>query len=136
MSPGSTTSYTVSGTNTLGCIGSSTATIVVTPASSLTLSGNGNNIAQGSSSTSTLNFTDFGSTTTRSFVIQNTGAGTLAINSVSFTGANAAQFTIGTAPASSLTTTGTSTFSVIFSPTAIGAYSAIVSINSLSLIHI
>ncbi|WP_317897306.1 LamG-like jellyroll fold domain-containing protein [Aurantibacillus circumpalustris] len=104
-------------------------TIASAPTSSIALSGNSNNIPQGTS-TSTNNLTDFGTTTTRTFVVQNSGTGTLSVNNISFTGANAAQFSITSSPASTLGASATSSFTILFTPTAVGSASAIVNIVS------
>jgi gliding motility-associated-like protein len=130
VSPASTTNYTVSGTNALGCVGNATTTILVTPATSLVVSGNGNTITNGSTATSTLNFTNFGSSTSRVFSIQNSGSGTLSINSITFTGANALQFSVSANPSTTLGTSASSTFNVVFTPTAIGTASSTVYITS------
>lgn len=104
-------------------------TVSSAPASSIAVSGNGNNVPVGISTT-TLNNTDFGSNFSRSFIIDNTAStGTLYVNSVSLNGANSSDFTITTQPSSSVTA-GTTSFTISFIPTALGTRSAIVSIVS------
>lgn len=66
--------------------------------------GNGNLISNGSTAFSTANFTDMGTVAlgnaiTRSFNISNTGTATLTVNNITFTGANAADFTLLAPPA-------------------------------------
>lgn len=104
-------------------------TISVAPTGTLTISGNGNNVPQGSS-TGTNNFTDFGANTSRTFVLQNPGAGGLHVNTISFTGANASDFSVSTLPSTLIAGAGSSSFAISFSPTVVGSESAIVTINS------
>src|SRR6201999_433092 len=99
------------------------------PTATLTVKGNGNSIPVGAT-TSTTNFTNFGSATSRTFALQTSATGTLYINSITFSGANAAQFSVSTSPASSLTASGISSFVVAFTPTAPGTSSAVVNILS------
>ena len=104
-------------------------TTAIAPTGTITITGNGNNIPMGSA-TSTTNFTDFGISPTRSFVITNPGSGTLFINSVSLSGVNASSFSVTTLPNTSLTTLGTTSFVVAFTPTALGIQSTTLTINS------
>lgn len=107
--------------------GSTTASA---PTAVLAIKGNGTTIANGTTVTGTGNFTDFGTAVTRTFVSTNTpGTGTLYINSVTLSGANAADFSIATLPATAITT-GTTNFVINFIPTALGSRTAIVSVNS------
>jgi len=129
VNPTSSSIYSLSGTNSIGCTGLATINIVVVPTSSLIVSGNGNNIPIGVSTT-TLNNTDFLNSTSRTFSLSNSGSGTININSISFTGANAAQFSVSASPASSIAASGSSTFSILFTPTAVGISSAVVNISS------
>ncbi|WP_317897305.1 LamG-like jellyroll fold domain-containing protein [Aurantibacillus circumpalustris] len=104
-----------------------------TPASSLAvinLKGNTNAIANNASTTSTLNFTNFQSNSTRTFVIENTGTGILNINAVQLTGVNASEFSVTVFPSTTLSTSGTTSFVVAFTPTAGGLRSASVQIAS------
>lgn len=96
----------------------------------ISVSGNGNPILNNASTTSTTNFTNFQSNATRTFVIQNTGTGLLNINAVQLTGSNAAEFSITALPASTLNTSGTTSFVVAFTPTAGGVRSASIEIAS------
>ena len=97
------------------------------PTASIVVSGNGNNIPQGVA-TNTNNNTDFGTNSSRTFSITNT-SGTLNINPIFFTGPNAAQFSVTTAPANSLTAGGTS-FVITLTPTNTGISTATVNIPS------
>ena len=104
-------------------------TTAAAPGATLSVSGNGNNVPIGAT-TSTTNNTDFGTNTTRSYSISNTGTTTLYINTITFTGANAAQFSVNALPATSLAVGSTSTLSILFTPTAVGISSAVVNISS------
>ncbi|MBL7931167.1 MAG: choice-of-anchor D domain-containing protein, partial [Bacteroidia bacterium] len=97
------------------------------------VTGNGNNIVNFASTTSTLNHTDFQSNTTRTFVIQNTGTGVMNINAVQLVGVNSSEFSITAMPSGSLTTGGTTSFVVAFTPTAGGVRSASIQIASTDI---
>jgi hypothetical protein len=101
----------------------------------ITLRGNNNIIADGSSIISSTNNTDFGSvfscylSSSRNFSINNSGEDSLLISSINFTGTDASDFSISgitlpinIPPASSLT------FTITFLPTSIGIKSATVHI--------
>ena len=68
-------------------------------------------------------------TVSKTFTLRNTGTTTLSGITASITGTHASNFTIGTVPAS-LSPGGSTTFSVTFSPTIVGAHSAILQIES------
>jgi uncharacterized repeat protein (TIGR02543 family) len=99
----------------------------------------GNNllIADGDSSPSTSDHTNFGSTLvnggmiSRTFSIYNTGVNDLHLTDspiVSFSGTNPGDFSVTVQPASPIAVGGVTTFTVIFNPTASGARSAVVSL--------
>ncbi|PBQ34391.1 hypothetical protein CNR22_22300 [Sphingobacteriaceae bacterium] len=100
------------------------------PASSITVSGNSNVITNGSTGTSTLNYTNFGTLSSGTFVIQNSGSGTLNISAPYFTGANASEFSVTTLPSLSLAASATTSFVVAFTPTTGGFRTATLNINS------
>lgn len=104
-------------------------TTAVVPDATLTLSGNGNNVPQGTA-TSPANFTDFGSAGTRTFVIQNPGTNPLYMNGITFSGAGASSFTVNTQPSGTIAGSGSDNLVIYFTPTVIGTYSAIVTLNS------
>ncbi|MBL7932599.1 MAG: choice-of-anchor D domain-containing protein, partial [Bacteroidia bacterium] len=108
----------------------------VTPASitaSLIVSGNGNNVPSGIVTT-TLNNTDFAANPSRSFSITNAGGGTLNIGSIYFTGPAAAQFSVTSSPSLAVTT-GTTGFTIAYTPTALGSFSAVVNISTNDCIN-
>jgi gliding motility-associated-like protein len=104
-------------------------TTTTPPTASITVTGNGSGISFGSTSTSTLNYTDFGSAASRTFVIQNSGTGTLNIGTPYFTGGNASEFSVTVLPATTLAASATTSFVVAFNPTGGGARTATVNIN-------
>ncbi|HUX52795.1 MAG TPA: choice-of-anchor D domain-containing protein, partial [Williamwhitmania sp.] len=100
----------------------------------INLTGNGVSIVDGDVTPTFNDFTNFGSadvasaTITRTFIIQNLGTGPLSITGVTITGANASDFTVTTAPASSVASTGTTSFVVTFNPSALGNRNATINI--------
>ncbi|HEY1081263.1 MAG TPA: choice-of-anchor D domain-containing protein, partial [Prosthecobacter sp.] len=105
------------------------------------ITGNGNAIADGSTTTSASNSTDFGSTgvvgnsAVRTFTIANTGTGALTLtgtapNYVTLSGATT-EFAVTTQPAATLAAqTGTTTFTITFDPTSVGQKNATVTVFS------
>jgi len=104
------------------------------PAPEINIRGNGVSIASGDVTPSTADFTDFGSTPvggaaiTRSFTVQNTGTAVLSLGALSVTGANAADFSVTSAPAASVAAGGSATFSIAFNPSATGIRNAGISL--------
>lgn len=146
-SAGNGTAGSVPGGGGGGAFGSSTSTrtggsgaagrvIVRWNLPEINMAGNGNNIADGSASTSTSNNTDFGVTSvtsgtiTRTFVISNTGFSNLTISSIAFSGTHAADFSVTTSPAATIAPGGTSSFVVTFNPSASGVRNATITINN------
>lgn len=116
-----------------------TTTLSSTP--EINIQGAGNNIVHDATLTNTpsvTNDTDFGNVSTpgmtsdaNTFTIQNTGTGTLNLTGgplVSISGAHAGDFTVTTAPPSSVAASGSTTFIITFNPSAIGLRTASVSI--------
>ncbi|MDI1234097.1 MAG: esterase-like activity of phytase family protein [bacterium] len=103
----------------------------------INIQGNSVTIASGSTTPNLGNNTDFGtvnkgSTATKSFVIQNTGAGSLTITSFNFTGANASEFSIIGQPSLPLViaANGSQTITVQFAPNAAGVRTATMNVAS------
>lgn len=101
----------------------------------IVLEGNGANITDGDVTPGAVNNTDFGdvnvgATTNKSFVIKNTGAGNLSVSGITFTGANAADYSLVSAPTFPLTiaTAGSFTVTAKFTPAAAGVRNATVNI--------
>lgn len=98
--------------------------------------GNGNNIIDGSTTPSLTNHTDFGTVLTgsnlvRTYTIQNTGAQSLTINSITKTGADVSMFTIGAlTPSGPIAPSGSATFSVTFTPASAGLKTVNISVSN------
>ncbi len=97
----------------------------------INVKGNSNDIADGDNIPSNSDHTDFelvaiNSTLARTFTIQNTGTATLSINSITVDNAN---FVVSGAPAT-VAGTGSATFQVTFSPTAVGVQNATITISN------
>ena len=104
-------------------------------AAEINVQGNSANIMDGDVTAGAANNTDFGDVTlgtnnTRNFVIQNTGAGTLSVSAINFTGPNATEFVLYGAPSFPvvLATGGSQSITVQFTPTAIGTRTATINI--------
>jgi hypothetical protein len=100
----------------------------------INLQGNATSIVSGDATPTTADWTDFGSvnaasgTLTRTFTIQNTGTGSLSVGTISFSGSEAADFSVTTSPTSPVAAAGSTTFIVTFDPGAVGARNATISI--------
>ncbi len=101
------------------------------------VTGNGATIADGDTTPTTADHTDFGSvavsggTVTRTFTVQNTGNASLSLTGsprVTLSGANAADFSVTAQPAASVAAGGSTTFQVRFDPSASGSRTASVSV--------
>ena len=104
--------------------------------------GNGISIADGDSTPSLTDGTDFGSTAvagaivSHTFTIYNTGDGDLILTGtplVAISGTNAADFTVSVQPSSLVAPGGSTTFTVVFNPSALGLRSAALSIANNDL---
>ncbi|HLL76958.1 MAG TPA: LamG-like jellyroll fold domain-containing protein, partial [Pyrinomonadaceae bacterium] len=101
----------------------------------MNVKGNNTSIADGDTTPSAADHTDFGTASTgtvsRTFTIENTGGVGLNLTGtpkVSVTGANASDFAVMAQPSSPVAGGGTTTFTVQFAPTAPGARAATLSI--------
>ncbi len=100
----------------------------------INVQGNGVDISSGDTSPATVDHTQFENATvnvsdsSRTFTIENTGGLDLSISGVTITGTNAADFSVASAPDSVITTGGSTTFQITFSPNAPGNRSATVRI--------
>jgi hypothetical protein len=130
---------TATGLQEKSCFGANfTFTLGGTPpgAPEVNLKGNGIDIADGSTNASLANGTDFGNllvtggSVTNTFTIENLGTADLNLSGVpkvAVSGANAGDFTVSVQPASLVATNSSTTFTVIFDPTAAGLRTATVS---------
>ncbi|WP_107851571.1 DUF4347 domain-containing protein [Oceanimonas marisflavi] len=102
----------------------------------ITVTGNGTDIADGDTTPSNTDHTDFGSTevssgsVSRTFTINNTGTAELALGSVVISGANAADFSVTSQPTTSIAAGGSTTFTVSFDPAAAGIRTAALSVST------
>jgi len=105
----------------------------------INLVGNGVGIADGDTTASATDHTDFGTTAvdggtvTRTFTVQNLGSGDLLLGGsprVALSGTGAADFSVTVQPAASVAPGGSTTFQVRFDPSAGGTRSATVTIAS------
>jgi uncharacterized repeat protein (TIGR01451 family) len=107
-------------------------------APSISVSGNGTIIADGDTTPTISDHTSFmdrtiggGQFMDRTFTIINSGTGQLTVTAVNITGAAATDFSIVTPPAINIAPSGgTTTFTVRFDPSALGARNAVIEINS------
>ncbi|MDG4716555.1 LamG-like jellyroll fold domain-containing protein [Winogradskyella marincola] len=111
----------------------------VSPAPEINITGNGNSIADGDTTPSLSDYTDFGyadissGTKENTFIIENTGgSNTLNLIGVSpyvtIGGTNATDFTVTTIPSSSIASGSNTTFAITFNPSGAGLRTATVTI--------
>lgn len=102
----------------------------------INVQGNAVTIADGDTTPSTADHTDFGSTgvasgtVSRTFTIQNTGSAALSVGTVTFSGTHAADFSITAQPGTSVAAAASTTFSVLFNPSATGLRTAALSFSN------
>jgi hypothetical protein len=101
----------------------------------INLQGNSVSIADGDNTPGLADHTDFGPVVistphARVFTIQNLGNSPLSISSITSTGANSAEFVVSGAP-STVAAAGSATFTVTYTPTAIGLRTATITVNTL-----
>jgi hypothetical protein len=93
------------------------------------IQGNATSIVDGDSTPTITDWTDFGTAnSTRTFTIRNTGTSLLKVGSITFSGTNASEFIVTSAPSANIPVGSSSTFTVTFTPTAIGLRTANISI--------
>lgn len=106
-----------------------TAVIATVNYSEIDVQGNATSIVDGDLTPSTTDWTDFGSATvTRTFTIRNTGAALLTVGAITISGTNASEFTVTTPPSATVAVGSSTTFTVTFTPTAVGVRTANISI--------
>jgi len=119
-----------------GLAGAAGVSQVILSSPEIAVSGNGANIADGDTTPSSTDHTDFGSqsvasgTIVRTFTIANPGNANLTIAGVNLSGSHAADFSVTAAPASPVAAAGSTTFQITFNPSASGTRSATVTINN------
>jgi CSLREA domain-containing protein len=136
--PSATADFTLTATDGDGATSQKTLTVTVT-APEIDVKGNGNSIADGDSTPSATDDTDFGNasgggnTVSHTFTVANTGTAALSLtgdtDKVVIGGANASDFTVTAQPSSPVASGGgTTTFTVKFTPGGTGPRTATVSI--------
>lgn len=98
----------------------------------IAVSGNGQSIADGSTSPSSFNGTDFGfadvgTAASHTFTIANSGGGTLSLGTVAISGSG--DFTVASQPSGSVGAGGSTSFTVRFAPSSTGSRTATVSFS-------
>lgn len=127
-----TTTYYVDTYN--GLCGSSPRIAVVATVNfpEISVSGNGFNIADEDITPITTDFTNLGTANigfniARTYTIQNSGTVDLSIGTISIGGVNSSEFVVTTPPSATIIPGGSTTFTVTFTPTAIGTRNANIS---------
>lgn len=112
-----------------------TGQIILTPNyREINLVGNTDNILSGTTTTSSTNFTHFGSakvvgqTVTRTFTIENTGNINLSVGAITLSGAHASNFAVTTTPGTTVAGGASTIFIITFDPSSGGTRNAMVSI--------
>ncbi len=124
---------TTSSTDRLGGNGAAGQIIITYASPEINIQGNAISIVDGDITPITSDYTDFGSTyigsaNTVTYTIQNTGNSTLTIGAITFSGTNAADFTVIALPSSTISASSSTTFTVRFYPTTSGTKNATMSI--------
>ncbi|TAJ12651.1 choice-of-anchor D domain-containing protein [Marinilabiliaceae bacterium JC017] len=135
LSPGTTYYYNAYAINSEGT-SYGTASSFTTLGPEMVVKGNSMEIADGDDVPSTDDHTDFGSIDinatpfVRTFTIENTGAAllTLGADAVSLSGEHASDYAVSSQPATSVAASGTTTFQISFTPSALGTRTAEISI--------
>lgn len=114
--------------------GSSSVAVLLGDANNIAVEGNGIQIPDGNSTTSEINFTDFGNVVTnltRVFTIRNTAAVSLAVNSINLGGPDAGLFSISNITLPLIIQPGNAAnFSLTFVPNNPGIKTATININN------
>ncbi|MBI9040832.1 choice-of-anchor D domain-containing protein [Lutibacter sp.] len=134
ITPGiiSTTTYYVEASNG-SCVSTPRVPVVATiDYAEITVLGNGNIIYDEDITPITTDYTNLGSSgigagLTRTYTIQNSGTINLTVGTITISGVHASEFVVTAAPAASVAPSGSTTFSITFTPTALGTRNANVS---------
>ncbi|MDI1255031.1 MAG: choice-of-anchor D domain-containing protein [Flavobacterium sp.] len=109
-----------------------TGVLATVNAPEIAVSGNGFNIADEDTTPDTADYTNLGTTNvsiplTRTYTIQNVGTLPLTIGAFTIAGVNASEFVVTTLPSGTLAAGASTTFSVKFTPSAVGVRNATLS---------
>jgi hypothetical protein len=105
-----------------------------TPAPEMNLRGNTNTIVSGDNTPSYADYTKFGSaeisvgTASRTFTIENTGSLALTVGNITISGTHASCFSVTSKPSSSVAASGSTTFTITYTPSAVSDQTAEVTI--------
>ncbi len=106
-----------------------TAVVATVNYPEIDIQGNATSIVDGDTTPSTTDWTDFGSATvTRTFTIRNVGSALLTVGAITISGANASEFVVTTPPSATVAIGASTTFTITFTPTAVGLRTADISI--------
>ena len=124
-----TTTYYVESTNGTCTSSPRVAVVATVNFPEITVLGNGNIILDEDTTPITTDYTNLGTTgigvgITKNYTIQNSGTINLTIGTINIGGLNASEFVVTTAPAASVAPGGNTTFSIRFTPTALGTRNA------------
>lgn len=122
-------------TSTLSCTSPTRVAVTATVAEpEISITGNSVAISDGDLTPTTADWTSFGSMEistgiiTKTFTISNTGNAPLLIGAISFSGPNAADFSVNTSPSLIIASGASSAFSISFNPSTLGIKNATLSI--------
>jgi hypothetical protein len=125
-----TTTYYVEALNG-GCSSTPRTAVVATiKYPEIDVQGNAISIVNDDITPSTSDWTDFGTNLTRTFTIYNTGNASLSIGSVTILGTNAGDFSVTSAPNSTIAIGSSTTFTITFIPSAIGISTATITFTN------
>ncbi|MBC7525449.1 MAG: choice-of-anchor D domain-containing protein, partial [Flavobacterium sp.] len=102
--------------------------------------GNSNDVIKGTTTTSLINGTDFGAVAVtgavqqQTFIITNYSGGAKSVSNVVISGTNATDFAIVSQPSESVSSNGTTSFTISFDPSAIGTRNASINFTTNDLI--
>ena len=116
-----------------GANGQIILTYTIPPQPEIDIQGNATSIVDGDTTPTIADWTDFGSSSvavgiTRTFTIYNTGTANLTIGAITFTGTNASDFAVTSAPSATVIPGGNTTLTVTFTPSGFGNRTATINI--------
>jgi hypothetical protein len=128
------TTITWRATDPAGNVSNTCTQTITVQAPEINVTGNGITISNGDNTAELADFTNWqaaaGNSSTKTFVIQNTGNSTLNISGVSITGADASSFTVTSNAASSVAAGGSTSFTVRLSAPSRGVKNAVITISN------
>jgi hypothetical protein len=107
-----------------------TAVVATIKYPEIDVQGNAVSIVNNDITPSTTDWTDFGTDLTRTFTIYNTGNASLILGAVTIVGTNASDFTVTSVPNNTVAIGSSTTFTITFSPSAVGISTATVTFTN------